>query len=182
MKPWDMNSSATVSVSPSGLLDITGVSWRTVGSAIREFTIPPASPEIIFEVDLETGSLSASSAVSCILGSTAPGGGDVRLSSTDTFSTWIIIGAGTSVTTIPATDPVRFQVRYNNGANFTATVTPLLGGTPHVYNGTFDNSGTGDEIDILNISGSGGADLYFNRIILDETGTLPVELSGFSLE
>jgi hypothetical protein len=170
---WETGS-ATIVASPSGLLDTSGVSFRTDTSVLRTFAPPPPMPLTIVQVDLEAAALPSGTSVSFSIGGDHPvnGAGGLSVAAVALFPTWhISVNGTTMLSTIPATDPIRVQVVMDESSSYTATLIPLLGGSPFVQSGTYGNSLTSVDIDTLTFGGMPTAELHFNSLIIDNTAS-----------
>ncbi len=98
---------------------------------------------------------------------------------------WDINDAGTADTGIPVSTPIRVIWTLQSGSSYDIEVTPLTTGTTYSASRTLDVTSAGvDGVFIRAHADTVASErvIYANSLIIDETGTLPVELDAFMVE
>ncbi len=182
----------------AGVIDVGGVSWKmqtdggTIHVARRGFPSPqPAGTKI--SMTLESGTTTSTDYVAWGALRTFGPVSYVRRDETSSF--WQIDDDSTTVTTIPATTPIRVTWTLQAGATYDVELQPLPSGTAFVSTGRTHDAplvkGTSPSSDVTGVevrardfdaTPSTPVTLYFNSLITDPTGTLPVELDTFGVE
>ncbi len=208
--PWIADATFVVESSANdggaGVIDVGGLSWRFQSDASSPFDGTRAFSDgqpvgTKISVSLEAGTTTSTSFTN-FAGLQASGVGAANVSMDETSSFWQIFDDADTTTTISYSTPIRVIWTLQAGSTYDVELQPLPSGTPYVSTGrTYTASGVkslakggggpalSSAINQVKIrtydsdgTGSTPATIYANSLIVDPSGSLPVELDSYSVE